>query len=171
MEYPESRKVNRKIGFNCSSFDLFHAGHVTMLKMEKELCDYLIVALQVDPTIDRPGIKNKPAQSVYERYVQLQACKYVDEILVYQTEQDLLNLIMTQTIDIRFLSEEYLNRDFTGKQYCLNNGIELHYHKREHQYSSSELRNRVYLLELEKNNNDDLGIPQYSPELLEKYKS
>jgi glycerol-3-phosphate cytidylyltransferase len=161
-----------KIGFNCSSFDLFHAGHVTMLKMEKEMCDYLLVALQVDPTIDRPGIKNKPVQSIYERYVQLQGCRYVDEILVYQTEQDLLNLIQTQTIHIRFLSEEYLNRDFTGKQYCLNNGIELHYHKRQHQYSSTDLRKRVYQLELEKIQTTDsvVGIPQHSPELLTKYK-
>jgi glycerol-3-phosphate cytidylyltransferase len=161
-----------KIGFNCSSFDLFHAGHVTMLKMEKELCDYLIVALQVDPTVDRPGIKNKPVQSVYERYVQLQGCKYVDEILVYETEQDLLNLIQTQTIHVRFLSEEYLNRDFTGKQYCLNNGIELHYHKRKHQYSSSDLRRRVYELELTKlQESSTINIPQYSPELLEKYQN
>jgi len=132
------------IGFNCSSFDLLHAGHVTMLKMEKELCDYLKVGLQVDPTIDRPGIKNKPVQSIYERFVQLQACRYVDEIIVYETESDLLNLIMTQTMNIRFLSEEYLNRDFTGKQYCMNNGIILHYHKRQHQYSSTELRTRIY---------------------------
>ena len=157
-----------KIGFNCSSFDLFHAGHVTMLKMEKEMCDYLKVALQVDPTVDRPGIKNKPVQSIYERYVQLQGCKYVDEILVYQTEQDLLNLIQTQTIHIRFLSEEYLNRDFTGKQYCLNNGIDLHYHKRQHQYSSSDLRKRVYQLELEKlaTVSTNTGIPQHSTCLL-----
>ena len=112
-----------KIGFNCSSCDLFHAGHVTMLKMEKKLCDYLIVALQVDPTIDRAGVNNKPVQSDYERYVQLQSCKYVDEILVYETEADLLNLIQTQTIDVRFLSEEYKNIDFTGKQYCFDNGI------------------------------------------------
>jgi glycerol-3-phosphate cytidylyltransferase len=161
-----------KIGFNCSSFDLFHAGHVTMLKMEKNLCDYLIVALQVDPTVDRPGIKNKPVQSVYERYVQLQGCKYADEILVYETEQDLLNLIQTQTIHVRFLSEEYLNRDFTGKQYCLNNGIELHYHKRKHQYSSSDLRRRVYELELTKlEESSIINIPQYSPELLEKYQN
>jgi glycerol-3-phosphate cytidylyltransferase len=160
-----------KIGFNCSSFDLFHAGHVTMLKMEKALCDHLIVALQVDPTIDRPGSKNKPSQSVYERYVQLQACKYIDEILVYETEQDLMNLLMTQTIHIRFLSEEYLNRDFTGKQYCLNNGIELHYHKRQHPYGSSELRNRIYKLELTKSKDSGIiSIPQHSPELLEKYK-
>ena len=153
-----------KIGFNCSSFDLFHAGHVTMLKMEKELCDYLIVALQVDPTIDRPGVKNKPCQSVYERYVQLQACKYVDEILVYSTEYDLLQMLMTQTIHIRFLSEEYVNRDFTGKQYCIDNDIELHYHKRQHNYSSSELRARVAKLENMKD--DTVSIPQHSPELI-----
>jgi glycerol-3-phosphate cytidylyltransferase len=161
-----------KIGFNCSSFDLLHAGHVTMLKMEKQLCDYLIVALQTDPTIDRPGIKNKPVQSVYERYVQLQACKYVDEILVYDTEYDLLQLLMTQKIDIRFLSDEYLNRDFTGKQWCMNNGIELHYHKRQHNYSSSELRERTALLENEKVAGiaKDTSIPQYSPELIKEHK-
>ena len=132
-----------KIGFNCSSFDLLHAGHITMMKMETRLCDYLLVALQVDPTVDRPGIKNKPIQSVYERYVQLQACKYVDEILLYNTEYDLEQLIKTQKIDIRFLSEEYINKDFTAKQYCLDNGIEIHYHKRKHIFSSSELRARV----------------------------
>ena len=159
-----------KIGFNCSSCDLFHAGHVTMLKMEKHMCDHLIVALQVDPTIDRPGIKNKPTQSVYERYVQLQGCKYVDEILVYETENDLLNLIKTQTIHIRFLSEEYKNIDFTGKQYCIDNGIEIHFHKREHQYSSTELRNRVYELERQKREEKGIkDIKQYSPEILGKY--
>lgn len=157
-----------KIGFNCSSFDLLHAGHVTMLKMEKQLCDYLIVALQVDPTIDRPGIKNKPVQSVYERYVQLQACKYVDEILVYETEYDLMQLLQTQKIDIRFLSDEYLNRDFTGKQYCIDNGIELHYHKRTHDYSSSDLRRRTAALENAKEAKHT-EVPQYSPEILKKY--
>jgi glycerol-3-phosphate cytidylyltransferase len=163
-----------KIGFNCSSFDLFHAGHVTMLKMEKELCDYLKVALQVDPTVDRPGIKNKPVQSVYERYVQLQACKYVDEIIVYETEDDLLNLMQSQTINIRFLSEEYKDRDFTGKQYCIDNGIELFFHLRRHKYSSTEIRNRVYNLEKQKkeeNNTIDTEetLNQYSPNLLKKY--
>ena len=156
-----------KIGFNCSSFDLFHAGHVTMLKIEKSMCDYLKVALQVDPTIDRPGSKNKPIQSVYERYVQLQACKYVDEILVYETEADLLNLLMTQDINIRFLSEEYKDRDFTGKQYCIENGVELFYHPRKHIYSSSELRNRVFELELQKRNEKITHeVPQHSPTLL-----
>ena len=141
-----------------------------MLKMEKEMCDCLKVALQVDPTIDRPGVKNKPVQSVYERYVQLQACKYVDEILVYETEADLLNLIQTQTINIRFLSEEYKDRDFTGKQYCIDNGIELFFHLRRHQYSSTELRNRVYLLEQQKRSESDVVAPeQYSPEILTKY--
>ena len=158
-----------KIGFNCSSFDLLHAGHVTMLKMEKERCDYLKVALQVDPTTDRPGLKNKPVQEFPARYVQLQACRYVDEILIYETEYDLLQLMQTQTIHIRFLSDEYLNRDFTGKQWCINNGIELHYHKRQHNYSSSELRARTAKLENDKNVgfiSTENRLPQYSTELI-----
>ena len=159
-----------KIGFNCSSFDLLHAGHVTMLKMEKERCDYLKVALQTNPALDRPGVKNRPVQSIYERYVQLQACRYVDEILVYDTEAELLNLIKTQSIHIRFLSEEYLNRDFTGKQYCIDRGIELYYHPREHTYSSSDLRKRTYELERHKLENQlmDSNIPQHSTELLKE---
>lgn len=162
-----------KIGFNCSSFDLFHAGHVTMLRMEKDLCDYLKVALQVDPSVDRPGIKNKPVQSVYERYVQLQGCRYVDEILVYETEADLLNLIMTQTMHIRFLSEEYIDRDFTGKLYCQEHGIELYYHPRQHTYSSSELRKRVYQLERQRSRIPESsdGTVQHSPILLDRYLS
>ena len=124
----------------------------------------------MDPTIDRPGVKNKPTQSVYERYVQLQGCKYVDEILVYETEADLLNLLQTQNIDVRFLSEEYKDRDFTGKQYCIDNGIELFFHLRRHQYSSTELRNRVYTLEKKKRDEKiESNVEQYSPELLEKY--
>jgi glycerol-3-phosphate cytidylyltransferase len=139
-----------KIGFNCSSFDLFHAGHVTMLKEERRYCDYLIVALQTDPTVDRPKVKNKPIQSVYERFVQVSACRYVDEVLVYTTEDELLNMLKTQHIDIRFLGDEYKTKEFTGKQWCLDNGIELHYHLREHPYSSSGLRKRVYEVEKEK---------------------
>ena len=136
--------------------------------MEKELCDYLIVALQIDPTVDRPGSKNKPVQSAYERYVQLQACRYVDEILIYETEFDLLQLLQTQTIHIRFLSEEYLNRDFTGKQYCMDVGVELHYHKRGHIYSSSELRARTVKLENAKDTDNNEALPQYSPELIKQ---
>jgi glycerol-3-phosphate cytidylyltransferase len=134
----------KKIGFNCSTFDLFHAGHVTMLKIEKQHCDYLIVAIQSDPTIDRPDTKNKPVQSLYERFVEVSSCKYVDEVLVYETEQDLENLFKTQKINIRFLGDEYKTKPFTAKQYCLDNGIELFYHERQHPYSSSSLRSRVY---------------------------
>lgn len=139
-----------KVGFNCSTFDLCHPGHITMLKKEKELCDYLIVGLQVDPTIDRPGTKNKPIQTIYERYVQLKALSYVDEIIPYETEQDLLNLMMSQEIHIRFLGEEYKNKNFTGKQYCIDNEIELYYHSRKHSFSTTELRNRIYEKEKEK---------------------
>jgi glycerol-3-phosphate cytidylyltransferase len=160
-----------KIGFNCSCFDLFHAGHVTMLKMEKEMCDYLKVALQVDPTIDRPGLKNKPVESIYERYVRLQSCKYIDEILLYDTEAELLNLIKSQTMHIRFLSEEYRDRDFTGKQYCMDSGIEIHYHKRQHTYSTSDLRKRVYEMELKKKEEKNvIDIPQYSSFLIDREK-
>ena len=159
-----------KIGFNCSSFDLLHAGHVTMLKQETEHCDYLKVALQVDPTIDRPGVKNKPIQSVYERHVQLQGCKYVDEILMYETEKDLLELIMSQTMHIRFLGKEYEQRDFTGKQYCIDNGIELLYHNRHHSFSSSELRERIFKLEtIKRQENEIKTLEQHSPALLDKY--
>ncbi|QCW22980.1 putative TagD [Synechococcus phage S-B05] len=104
-------------------------------------------------------------------YVQVQGCRYVDEILVYETEEDLLNMIKTQRIDIRFLSEEYKDRDFTGKQYCIDNDIEIHYHKRQHKYSSTELRNRVFELETKKRIEKFQGdVPeQYSPSILDKY--
>ena len=138
------------IGFNCSTFDLFHVGHVTMLKEEKRFCNYLIAAIQTDPTIDRPDTKNKPVQSIYERFCQVSACRYVDEVLVYSTEEELLNIIKTQHIDIRFLGDEYKTKDFTGKQWCLDNRIELHYHLRDHPYSSSALRKRVYSAESER---------------------
>ena len=144
-------KDNKTIGFNCSTFDLFHAGHVTMLKQEKRMCDYLIVAIQTDPTVDRPLTKNKPVQSIYERFIQVSACRYVDEVIVYTTEEDLLNVLKTQHIDIRFLGDEYKTKDFTGKQWCLDNNIKNHYHLRDHPYSSSALRRRVAEAEKEKN--------------------
>jgi glycerol-3-phosphate cytidylyltransferase len=121
-----------------------------MLKEEKRFCDYLIVAIQTDPTIDRPTTKNKPVQSIYERFCAVSACKYVDEVLVYSTEDDLLSMLKTQHIDIRFLGDEYKAKDFTGKQWCLDNNIELHYHLRDHPYSSSALRKRVYDAETER---------------------
>jgi glycerol-3-phosphate cytidylyltransferase len=150
-----------KIGFNCSTFDLLHCGHIVMLKQEKELCDYLKIALQVDPTIDRPDTKNKPIQSIYERFVQLQAVKYVDEIIVYETEKDLMDILKTQEIHIRFLGEEYRDKDFTGKDYCIEQGIELYYHARKHSFSSTEIRNRIY--EAEKNKRVDESTTTASP--------
>ena len=146
------------IVYTGGTFDLFHAGHIIMLKEAKTQCDYLIVGLQTDPTIDRPTEKNKPVQSIFERYVQLQACKYVDEILVYETEQDLENLLRTQTIHIRFLGDEYKTKPFTGKQYCLDKGIELYYHEREHPYSSSSLRKRIYEGEVKRMEKNESSI-------------
>lgn len=143
-------KTRKKIGFNCSTFDLFHTGHVTMLREEKNHCDHLIIAIQVDPTIDRPDTKNKPVQSIYERFVQVSSCKYVDEVIVYSTEEDLLNLLKTIKIDIRFLGDEYKTKDFTGKQWCLDHGVELFYHERDHPFSSSNMRKRVYEAESER---------------------
>lgn len=133
------------VGFTCSCFDLFHAGHIMMLKEAKERCDYLIVGLQTDPTIDRPQ-KNKPVQSVFERFVQLDACKYVDEIVVYATEKDLLDILQSYKIDIRIIGEEYQNKQFTGCELP----IQIHFNKRRHSFSTTELRARVVQLEKEK---------------------
>lgn len=132
-----------KKGFTCSVFDLFHAGHIMMLKEAKARCDYLIVGLQTDPTLDRSGTKNKPVQSIFERFVQLQACRYVDEIVVYATEKDLIDILLSYPIDVRILGDEYADMEFTGRKECLDKGIELYFNKREHSFSTSELRQRV----------------------------
>ncbi len=131
--------MKKKVGFTCSCFDLFHAGHIMMLKEAKSVCDYLIVGLQTDPTIDRPE-KNKPIQSIFERYVQLEACKYVDEIVVYATEKDLLDILHSYPIDTRFVGDEYKDKDFTGKDL---EHIEIYYNSRKHSFSTTELRGRV----------------------------
>lgn len=138
-----------KTGFTCSTFDLFHAGHIIMLKEARAQCDYLIAGLQVDPTIDRP-YKNKPVQSVFERFVQLQACKYVDEIVVYSTEEDLVDILLSYPINIRILGDEYEHKDFTGRQECITRGIKFYFNKREHSFSTTELRQRVVEAEAEK---------------------
>jgi len=129
-------------GITFSSFDLFHSGHVAMLKEARSNCDYLMVGLQTDPTIDRPE-KNKPIQSVFERYVQLEGCKYIDEIIPYETEKDLIDVLLTYDIQKRFIGEEYRQIDFTGKQLCVDKGIELYYNKRQHSFSTSGLRKRI----------------------------
>jgi len=125
------------IGFTCSCFDLFHAGHIMMLKECKDNCDYLIVGLQTDPTIDRPE-KNKPIQTVFERFVQLQSCKYVDEVVVYATEAELLDVLRSYKLNIRFVGEEYRAKDFTGKEL-----VPVFYNSRKHSFSTTELRQRV----------------------------
>ena len=131
-----------RIGFTCSTFDLLHAGHIQMLRDAKEQCEYLICGLQVDPSIDRPD-KNSPVQTIVERYTQLNAVRYVDEIIPYQTEKDLEDILNMLHIDVRILGEEYKNKTFTGRAICAKRGIELFFNKREHRFSSSDLRDRV----------------------------
>ena len=131
------------IGITFSTFDLLHAGHIAMLAESKNHCDYLIAALQTDPTIDRPDTKNKPVQSIVERQIQLSATRYVDELVVYQTEKDLEDILLTLPIDVRILGIEYKDKDFTGKDICLKRGIEIVYNGRDHSFSSSNLRKRV----------------------------
>lgn len=139
-----------KIGFTCSTFDLFHAGHIIMLKEAKAQCDYLIVGLQTDPTIDRPKEKNKPVQSIFERFVQLQACKYVDEVVVYATEKDLVDILLSYPINIRILGNEYEHKNFTGRTECVDRGIQFYFNNRAHSFSTTELRQRVIDAEAEK---------------------
>jgi glycerol-3-phosphate cytidylyltransferase len=131
-----------KVGVTFSCFDLFHAGHVAMLQEAKTQCDYLIVGLQTDPTIDRPT-KNKPIQSVFERYMQLKACKYIDEIIPYATEKDVEDILLTYPINVRIIGSDYMDQNFTGKDLCGWKGIEIYYNKRMHSFSTSELRQRV----------------------------
>jgi glycerol-3-phosphate cytidylyltransferase len=132
-----------KIGITFSTFDMLHAGHIAMLSEAKNHCDYLIAGLQTDPTIDRPDTKNKPIQSIVERQIQLAATRYVDEVVIYQTEQDLIDLLLILPLDVRILGVEYQHEEFTGKHECLRRGIELIYNKRDHSFSSSSLRKRV----------------------------
>ena len=136
-----------KRGITFSAFDLLRAGHIKMLEEAKQNCDYLIVGLQTDPTIDRPT-KNKPTQTVVERYIQLKGCKFVDEIVPYATEQDLEDILMSFIIDVRIVGDEYQYKDFTGRKYCEDKGIELYFNSRDHRFSSSSLRKEVYEKEL-----------------------
>ena len=130
------------IGFTCSTFDLLHAGHIEMLREAKSVCDHLIVGLQVDPSVDRQD-KNIPIQSLVERYAQLNAVKYVDEIVPYQTEKDLQDILSMYPINIRILGEEYRTRDFTGKEICKSRDIQIHFNTRDHRFSTTDLRTRV----------------------------
>lgn len=138
-----ARKVGKpveevKIGFTCSTFDLLHAGHIVMLQEAKELCDYLICGLLIDPTVDRPDSKNKPVQTPFERYVQLAGCRFVDEVIPFTTEQEIVDMVLTIQPHVRIVGEEYKGTDHTGVGLC-----PIHYNKRKHSFSSTDLRNRV----------------------------
>jgi glycerol-3-phosphate cytidylyltransferase len=130
------------VGFTCSAFDLLHSGHVQMLRDAKDQCDYLICGLQVDPTLDRPE-KNQPIQTVVERYTQLKAVRYVDEIIPYSTEADLEDILQMYHLDVRILGEEYRDGKFTGRAICAARDIDLYFNKRDHRFSTSDLRKRV----------------------------
>lgn len=138
-----------KIGITFSAFDLLHAGHIKMLEDAKRQCDYLICGLQTDPTIDRPE-KNQPVQTVVERYIQLKACSFVDEVVPYATEQDLEDILRSFKVDVRILGDEYKDKNFTGRTYCEEKGIELYYNSRDHRFSSSGLRKEVVEKEITK---------------------
>ena len=128
-----------RVGITFSSFDLLHAGHVVMLKEAKKQCDYLIVGLQLDPSLERSN-KNAPAQSIIERYIQLKGSKYVDEIIPYVIEQDVEDILRSFKIDVRIIGEEYKNVDFTGKEYCIKKGIEIYYNSNEYRFSINEIK-------------------------------
>jgi len=142
-------KQNRTIGITCSTFDLLHAGHILMLEECKKYCDYLICALQVDPSIDRTE-KNKPIQSLVERYIQLDAVQYVDKIITYTTENELLMIFSSLDLNVRILGEEYKDKNFTAKDLCLKRGIKLVYNRRDHDFSTTNLREKIYTQESNK---------------------
>ena len=144
----------RVVGFTASTFDLLHAGHIAMLREAKSMCDYLICGLQVDPSLDRPE-KNAPVQTLVERWTQLQAVKYVDEIIPYQTEKDLEDILELFHMDYKIMGQEYKDKDFTGKEICRRRGIQLYFNKRDHRFSSSGLRERVHNIQMMKELEDD----------------
>jgi len=140
----------RTVGITFSTFDLLHAGHVAMLREAKEQCDYLICGLQVDPSFDRAE-KNKPVQTLVERWTQLQGVKYVDEIIPYQSEKDLEDILQLFNLDVKIMGKEYKDKDFTGREICTQRGIDVYFNSRDHRFSTSDLRKRVYTMEKEKN--------------------
>jgi len=145
----ELKTQGKKVGITFSTFDMLHAGHIAMLSGAKNHCDYLIAGLQTDPTIDRPDTKNKPIQSIVERQIQLAACQYVDEVVVYTTEQDLRDLLLILPVDVRILGIEYQGTNFSGQTECEKRGIDIVFNVRDHSFSSSSLRRRVAEAEAE----------------------
>ena len=139
----ELKDAGKKIGITFSTFDLLHAGHIAMLSEARNHCDYLICGLQTDPTIDRPDSKNPPVQTIVERQIQLAATRYVDEVVIYQTEEDLRDLLLVLPIDVRIIGVEYQDKEFSGKDICEKRGIKVIYNGRDHSFSSSSIRKRV----------------------------
>lgn len=135
--------MKKRVGITFGCFDLLHCGHCLMLAEAKRDCDFLIVGLQTDPTIDRPDTKNKPVQSLVERWLQLTSQKYVDQIVPYQTEAEIDEILRTMPIDVRYIGADYIGKDFTGKQTCEDMNIEIYYNSRDHEFSTSGLRERV----------------------------
>ena len=142
MKKQKSHPGSTRTGITFSAFDLLHAGHIKMLEEAKSQCDYLIVGLQVDPSLDRPE-KNPPSQSLVERYIQLDACVWVDEIVPYRSEQDLEDLLKLFRLDVRIIGEEYRHLEYTGRAWCLEKGIQIYYNSRDHRFSSSGLRSQI----------------------------
>jgi glycerol-3-phosphate cytidylyltransferase len=138
-----------KTGITFSTFDLLHAGHIAMLAEAKSVCDYLICGLHVDPQVERPN-KNQPIQSIVERYIQLSSVQYVDEIIPYNLEKDLHDILLTYPINVRIIGADYKDTEFSGKDICLTKGIEIYYNERSHNFSSTELRQRIQQAENEK---------------------
>ena len=138
-----------KTGITFSTFDLLHTGHIAMLAEAKSVCDYLICGLHVDPQVERPN-KNKPIQSVVERYIQLSSVQYVDEVIPYNLEKDLHDILLTYPINVRIIGSDYKDTEFSGKDICLTKGVEIYYNKRSHNFSSTELRKRIQQTENEK---------------------
>ena len=153
-----------RIGITCGAMDLLHAGHIAMLAEAKSNCDYLVVALQTDPSLDRKG-KNSPVQSVFERILQVSAVRYVDDVVVYQTESELEDIFLTLPIDVRIIGDDYREKDFTGKQICLDRGIDIVYNSRAHSFSSSGLRKRVYWNDQEEREKAQQEVSKYQEEL------
>jgi len=151
-ELKELKSQNKKIGIVFSAWDLFHAGHIAMLAEAKNHCDYLIAAIQTDPTIDRPDSKNPPIQTIVERQIQVSTNRNVDEVVIYQTEKDLEDLLLILPVDVRILGVEYADKDFTGRDICNKRGIEIVFNGRDHSFSSSSLRRRVFEAEMKKEN-------------------
>ena len=141
-----------EVGFTCGAFDFLHAGHVLFLEEAKNNCDYLIVGLHIDPSVERPLSKNKPIQTAFERYEQLRACKYVDEIIPYETEEELVSILKSRRIDIRFLGSDYCNKDFTGGDL-----LPVYYIDRDHSFSSSNIRKKIIEEYNYKNENSNIG--------------